>query len=181
MTRLQRNQMNTRQERSERCIEDGSSEESSRSAPATTGGIARNEAIASASKQVETLREKFVGAIPEEIAGLEQIAAAGHSESISVGQIEAMLARAGHLLTLSGAFGFARLDQVVMRVCDLALGMVEKQITSVAPIDIHLRAIRLVRPGVRPLEQGEVESVLSSLVKIHAHYGIKRAQSSTNN
>jgi hypothetical protein len=143
------------------------------------GGIARDDAVASAGSNVETLRGKFVRAIPKEIAALEAILNVAGRTRISKDELDAMLNRAGQLLTLSGTFGFARLDLVVKRFCDLALGMIDKDIDMVAPVTVHLRAMRLVCPGSAQISDVEVEHMLKSLEGVHAHLGIATGEGST--
>lgn len=138
------------------------------------GGVAREQALQAAAENVETLREEFVAAIPGEVAALEAILAAG-KQKITAESLDAMLRRADQLLTLSGTYGFDRLDTVVKRFCDLASGMIDKHIEDLAPVSVHLRAMRLVCPGAPEISQAEVEHMLESLVRLHAHYGITRA------
>jgi hypothetical protein len=137
------------------------------------GGLKRDEAIEAAGNNVESLREEFVDAIPGEIAALEEILETAGHKHISARSLEAMLERAAHLLTLAGTFGYGLLDQVVKRFCDLACGMIEKKIEDVAPVDVHLRAMRLVCPGRPELNAAETDHMLSGLAKVHAHYGIE--------
>lgn len=138
------------------------------------GGISRDDALAAADQNVDTLREEFVAAIPVEIAALEaMLGAAGH-KYVTKDDLEAMLRRAGQLLTLSGTFGFTLLDEVVKRFCDLAIGMIDKGIDKGAPVAVHLRTMRLVCPGSTELSKLEAEHVLQSLERVHAHLGIAR-------
>jgi hypothetical protein len=139
------------------------------------GGIRRTEAIESASEAVETLRKDYVSSIPDEIGALEAIAA-GSKGKLSARDIDAMLNHAGRLLTLSGTFGYELLDRVVKRFCDFAGDMVEKEIYDVAPVDVHLRAMRLVCPGAAELSEDEAADMLKGLEKVHKHYGIKEPQ-----
>jgi hypothetical protein len=125
---------------------------------------------------VESLRNEYVKAIPGEIAALEEIVSANRFGHVSAGDIQRMLERAGCLLTLSGTFGCTRLDTVVKRFCDLGIGMMEKRITSVAPIEVHLRTMWLVAPSSPALTDDEAESLLNELAKIHVYYGFKCAQ-----
>jgi len=140
------------------------------------GGVAREEAVTAAGKAVDTLREEYVNAIPGEIGALEAIVAAAGRKHMPARELEAMLERAGHLLTLSGTYGYDLLDEVVKRFCDLATGMIEKDIGDVAPVSVHLRAMRLVCPGGAELDEGAADHMLGGLEKVHAHYGIKRLQ-----
>lgn len=138
------------------------------------GGVSREEALATAGSNVETLRNEFVAAIPLEIAALEAILAASGRKHISKDELDAMLRRAGQLLTLSGTFGFGLLDDVVKRFCDLALGMIEKNIDKAAPVQVHLRAMRLVCPGGPTLSVEDAGHMLKSLERVHAHLCITR-------
>jgi hypothetical protein len=137
------------------------------------GGVSREEALGAATQNVETLRTEFVAAIPLEIAALETILHAAGKTRISGDELDAMLRRAGQLLTLSGTFGFDLLDRVVKRFCDLAMGMKEKNIDKTAPVAVHLRAMRLVCPGGAELGEEEARHMLVSLEHVHAHLGIK--------
>lgn len=139
------------------------------------GGVGREEAVQAAGKAVETLRDEYVNAIPNEIGALEAMVPAGAGK-ISAKDLDAMLNRAGRLLTLSGTFGYDLLDQVVKRFCDLANGMIEKDIDDIAAVDVHLRAMRLVCPGAPELGEDAADHMLSGLAKVHAHYGIKKMQ-----
>lgn len=140
------------------------------------GGIGREEACETAALNVESLRDEFVTAIPGEIAALETIVEAAGRKRIPASELDAMLRRAGQLLTLSGTYGYDLLDQVVKRFCDLASGMIEKNVEDIAPVDVHLRAMRLVCPGAPELSQEAADNVLLGLEAVRAHYGIKRIE-----
>ncbi len=135
------------------------------------GGVSRDDALGAARQNVESLRRDFVKAIPAEIAALESMLDSD-KKTITKDELEAMLRRAGQILTLSGTFGFGMLDLVVKRFCDLALGMLEKNIDKVAPVAVHLRAMRLVCPGGLALNAMEADRMLKSLEDVQAHLGI---------
>ncbi|GAA0560337.1 hypothetical protein [Rhizomicrobium electricum] len=135
------------------------------------GGVSRDEALGAARQNVEMLRRDFVKAIPAEVAALESMIDPAKN-TITSGELDAMLLRAGQILTLSGTFGFPLLDQVVKRFCDLALGMLEKNLDMVAPVAVHLRAMRLVCPGGVALNAMEADRMLKSLEDVQAHLGI---------
>ncbi len=140
------------------------------------GGIARPEALAEAGKNVESLREEFVAAIPGEIAALEAILEAAGRKHISATELDAMLRRADQILTLSGTYGYDLLDNIVKRFCDLASGMIEKNIDDAAPVNVHLQAMRLVCPGSAGLDETESGHMLTRLAAVRAHYGITNPQ-----
>lgn len=134
------------------------------------GGISRDEAVEEAQKLIEELREDCERAVPVEITRLEELVAKAGSH-IDARQLEDILDQVDPLLTLSGTFGSETLDAVVKRFCDLCAGMLEKGITTTAPLEVHLRAMRLVFKT----ELGEAESneILGELSLIHDHYGIE--------
>ena len=132
------------------------------------GGISREEAVVTAIKHVESLRDDYVKLIPGEIAALEAIV--GDGGEISAPEIERLLDRAARLLSLSGTFGYSLLDAVVKCFCDLGMLMIKYGITSAAPLEVHLRAMRLVCPGSPALAEAETKDILEELAKIHAHF-----------
>jgi hypothetical protein len=132
------------------------------------GGISREEAVDAAIRHVESLRDDYVKLIPDEIAALEAIV--GDGGEISAPEIDRALDRAARLLSLSGTFGYSLLDAVVKCFCDLGMLMIEYGITSAAPLEVHLRAMRLVCPGSPALVEAEAKDILDELAKIHAHF-----------
>lgn len=133
------------------------------------GGISRDEAVAEARKLIEELREEYEKAIPVEITSLEDLVAL-FGETVSPRQLAMILDAVDPLLTLSGAFGSPTLDAVVKRFCDLCAGMMEKGISAVAPLRVHLRAMRLV--WTADLDEQSAAEILEELTRIHTHYGI---------
>jgi hypothetical protein len=133
------------------------------------GGIGREEAIAEAMRLIEELREEYEKAIPVEITSLEDIVAL-FGKTVTSRQLAMILDAVDPLLTLSGTFGPAILDAVVKRFCDLCAGMMEKNITAVAPLRVHLRAMRLVWKS--DLSKEAADEILGELTRIHTHYGI---------
>jgi hypothetical protein len=133
------------------------------------GGISRDDAVAEAQKLIEVLRDDCEKAVPVEITRLEQMVAAAGSQ-ITARQLAEIIDQVDPLLTLSGTFGSDTLDAVVKRFCDLCVGMLEKGITTTAPLDVHLRAMRLVFKT--ELSEAENTAVLGELSRIHTHYGI---------
>jgi hypothetical protein len=136
------------------------------------GGIDREQAIAVALEHVESLRDDYVKAIPGEIEALEAIIAGVGSKEISAREIQELLDCADRLLVLSGTFGYPMLDAVVKRFCDLGIVMIEKGITSVEPLEVHLRAMWLVCPQLSNATDMEARNVLTELSKIHAHFKV---------
>lgn len=133
------------------------------------GGVTRNEAVEEAQRLIEELRVECEKAIPGEMTMLEDLVALFGS-TISDAQLAMILDAVDPLLTLTGTFGTPALDSVVKRFCDLCAGMRERGITTVAPILVHLRAMRLVWNS--QMSEAEASEILAELQRIHDHYKI---------
>jgi hypothetical protein len=134
------------------------------------GGISKDEAVAEAKKLIEELREDCEKAVPVEITRMEDMVGRAGA-SVSRFQLLDILSQVDPLLTLAGTFGSPTLDAVVKRFCDLVAGMIEHDITDSAPLEVHLRAMRLVFKT--ELGDAENAAILAELSRIHAHYGIE--------
>ncbi len=133
------------------------------------GGVTREEAVEEAQRLIEELREDFVKSIPAELTMLEDLIALV-GPTISTTQLSMILDAVDPLLTLTGTFGTPALDAVVKRFCDLCAGMREKGIDAMAPIQVHLSAMRLVWKS--QMSEAEASEILGELQRIHTHYGI---------
>lgn len=133
------------------------------------GGISREDAVHEAQQLIEELREDCEKAVPVEITRLEEMVNAA-GKQITASQLSEIIDQVDPLLTLSGTFGSETLDAVVKRFCDLCVGMLEKGITTTAPLDVHLRAMRLVFKTEMSAEQSA--EILEELSLIHTHYGV---------
>jgi len=133
------------------------------------GGVSRDEAVGEATRLIEELREDCEKAVPVEITRLEDMVAEA-GEEISRQTLQNVIDQTDPLLTLSGTFGSEILDAVVKRFCDLCMGMVDKDITATAPLNVHFRAMRLVYKS--ELSDQECAAILAELSRIHAYYGI---------
>jgi hypothetical protein len=133
------------------------------------GGISRDEAVGEAQRLIDELRGECEQAIPGEITMLEDLAALV-GPTIDTHQLSMLLNAVGPLLTLTGTFGPPSLDAVVKRLCDLCAGMRVNGITDMAPVRVHLRAMRLLwNTG---LNESQIAEVLGELQRIHSYYGI---------
>jgi hypothetical protein len=133
------------------------------------GGVSRDEAVEEAKKLIEELRTDCEKAVPVEITRMEKMVAEA-GPRITRFQLLDILSQVDPLLTLSGTFGSETLDAVVKRFCDLVAGMVEKDIADTAPLDVHVRAMRLVFKT--ELDDDNGREILAELSRIHEHYGI---------
>ncbi len=133
------------------------------------GGVTREEAVEEAQRLIEELREDFEKSIPAELTMLEDLIALV-GPTISTTQLTMILDAVDPLLTLTGTFGTPALDSVVKRFCDLCAGMREKGIDAMAPIKVHLSAMRLVWKS--NMSEEDASEILGELQRIHTHYGI---------
>jgi hypothetical protein len=135
----------------------------------TPGGVTRDEAVHEAQQLIEELREECEKAVPVEITRLEDMVMSA-GPKVTRFQLLDILSQVDPLLTLAGAFGSETLDAVVKRFCDLVAGMIEKNLFDAAPLNVHLRAMRLVCKT--ELSDVDSEAILEELSHIHTHYGI---------
>jgi hypothetical protein len=138
---------------------------------ARPGGVTRDQAIANAAEAMEEMREECTGAIETAIAALEAILYAARGR-LSEEQMKDILRHADRVVTLAGTFGYGLLDTAVRSLCDVTDGMLPAQACDVAPIAVHVQAMRLMAPGSAKLSEAEAGHVLGELSKVRAHLGI---------
>ena len=136
------------------------------------GGISREEAVKASICNVERLRNGYVEAIPGELGRLEEIAGPP-GKVLTESDLNALLARAGRLLTLAGTFGYEALDNAVKSLCSLCASMIENRNTDSAPVHVHIRAMHLLAPGGAAYAKPDMVAILlAQLARIHAFLGV---------
>jgi hypothetical protein len=134
------------------------------------GGIHKEQAVTAAMEHIESLRDEYTKVIPSEIEALETIIAGTGPDGISAGEVLKLLNGAERLLVLSGTFGYPRLEAVVKSFCDFGIEMVERRITDVESLKVHLRAMWLFRTEASKVSEADAKNVLNELSKIHTHF-----------
>jgi hypothetical protein len=140
------------------------------------GGAGRDDAVAGAQDQLESMRGEADRVIGESICALEAIAEAPRDEThYSPDQIDQMLARSDQTVTLAGTFGYKGLDDAARCLCDLLDGLRGAPAGDVPSVAVHVRTMRLLAPGSPPLPAAHQDMVLAELAKILTHHGFSRA------
>jgi hypothetical protein len=135
------------------------------------GGRLRDEAIAAAETRVETLRGDGVDGIEAAIAEIEAVAKASANGQLSTKQFMIIQELADRIITLSGTFGFKRLDIVARSLADLTNLLLASGTGPVAPVLVHARAARLFAPKADPLPEEGAQKILAELKKVLEHFG----------
>lgn len=134
------------------------------------GGVSRAAAIEAAERNVEAMRESFLAILDELVAELEVAAMPGRSEAAArLAEIEKI---ANRIITLAGTYGLAHLTEAAKRLCDLILGLPAHGLALEEAIALHVRAVRLFRPGNIPPEPQAAHTVLQELHRVLEHFGI---------
>jgi len=138
------------------------------------GGLMTSAAIRAASENVESMRERCILAIPGEISALTDILFSKSQSRVTRDQLEALLEGADSILTLSGTFGCDLLDIATKKFCDLCNGMMDQSLDDIAPLKIHLEAMRLLSPGSTLTDdEAGASLLLQQLGRIHDHLNIR--------
>jgi hypothetical protein len=72
---------------------------------------------------------------------------------------------------MAATFGMKALENVAKSLCDVTAGMIGNDVGDVAPVAVHVQAIRLAAPSKAELGEAEAGHVLGELTKVRMHYG----------
>lgn len=138
------------------------------------GGISREDAVANARTELESMRAKSDAVIGESLSALEAIAYKPASrEGHSPEQMREILTICDQVVTLAGTFGYGALDKATRSLCDVADGLLQSVRGDAASVMVHAQAMRMVAPGAPPLSAEQAEKMLSELAKIKSKYGFQ--------
>ena len=131
------------------------------------GGVWRDEAIAEATRLVETLRIPYMEVLDEMIGQLET---ANTRQDRSFEERLMLLTRlSDRIITLAGTFGLTALMEAAKRLCDLAQALVTRGIADRGQIAVHVRAIRLFGPRAQPVSEEAARNILNELRRVLEH------------
>lgn len=134
------------------------------------GGIARQQAIARATQNVEAMRATFMERLGELIDRLATVAEPGRAPDASrLAELEAL---ANQIITLSGTYGFTHLTEATMRLCDLIVALMARNTVLEDALALHVQAVRLFAPANPPMTDGAAHVVLQELRRVLAHFDI---------
>ena len=131
------------------------------------GGLTREEAVAAATIQLESLRQEADSAVETAIAQLEKMAG---DRGAGAAAMKQMLPLCDQIVTLAGTYGYGALDKATRSLCDLMDGLITAGMQDRASIRVHVQTIRMMAPG-NSLGANHVEVLLFELHKLLDHHG----------
>jgi hypothetical protein len=141
-------------------------------AVARTGGITRENAIEAAMENLREISGEGDASIESAIVALEGLvksASAGFTPDL----LRTVLDQADQIVNMAGTFAYDALDRASRSLCDIADGLMREGRGDVAPVAVHVRAMRLFSPlGTLPAPE-ECERILAELAKVTAYYNFK--------
>lgn len=136
---------------------------------ARPGGLTRDEAMSAAISNVREISGEGDREIENSIVAIEKIATTA-GPTISKEHLTRILEEADQIVTLAGIFNYAWLNVATRKLCDIADGLLQAGLNDIAPILVHVRAIRFFAPSSTTLDDAQAKLVLSELEKVHTHY-----------
>jgi hypothetical protein len=137
------------------------------------GGLTRENAVEAALENVRAISGEGDTSIEAAIQALEVIVGAAVQGRISPDQMRAVLEQADQVVNMAGTFGYNVLDRASRSLCDIADGLLREGRSEVAPVAVHVRAMRLFSPLCAAPPAGVGEHILAELGKVAAHYNFK--------
>jgi hypothetical protein len=135
------------------------------------GGISRDDAVEGATQQMESLRGESDDVIEAAIAALEAIGqAARRHGKCSRAQMLEILQHGDQMVTLAGTFGYGPLGIATRSLCDIADGMLRAGSDDIAPILVHVQAVRMMSPRSPALMPENANKVLAELTRVLTHF-----------
>jgi hypothetical protein len=140
---------------------------------ARSGGVTRDRAVEEALKSVENLRDHAVTTIDGATASIEAAVANAKNGRMSTDDMKKVLRDADSIITMAATFGMTALESIGKSLCDITDGLLTHDMQDVAPIAVHVRAIRLAAPGKPEIDAAAAAHVLGELTKVRQHYGFE--------
>ena len=135
------------------------------------GGAWRREAIAEATRRVESLRESSMDAIDGLIGLMETVYTCRDHDPAK--QATELQRHADSIITLAGTFGLSNLAEASKRLCDLVGAQLERGKFEQSILAIFVRTIRMFGPKSPPLPQDSARAVLDELQRVLRHLNIE--------
>lgn len=140
---------------------------------ASGGGITRENAVEAALENVRAVSDEGDAGIEASIQSLEILVGGAVEGQLSPDQLRAVLDQADQVVNLAGIFHYEVLDRASRGLCDIADGLLREGRREVAPVAVHVRAMRLFSPLCAAPPPGVSEQILAELGKVAIHYNFK--------
>jgi hypothetical protein len=145
------------------------------------GGLSRDDAVAAASKELETMRGEADQVIDVSVAQLEKtVAGCVRDRKCGPDTIKELLPLCDQIVTLSGTYEYRPLNKATRSLCDLLDGLLRSGKTDIASILVHVQTIRMMAPRAAPMPVEQVDMMMMELAKLLAHHHIAGLEASTS-
>jgi hypothetical protein len=136
------------------------------------GGMTRDDAVAAAVRNVQSISGEGDLVMIASIQALEKIVT-GCGGKLDAAALVAVLAHADQIITLSGTFGYDALDRATRSLCDTVESLQASKSDALAPVAVHVDAMRLFAPGKTGPDGPATEAMLAELARVQAYYRSK--------
>lgn len=134
------------------------------------GGRLRDEAIAEATRNLETVRGTSMDAIEDLIGDIErQCDDCCTAPKVACEEIKRL---ANQIITISGTYGLSGLSEACKRLCDLISAAATRPKVLQGPLSVHVGAIRLLSPKNSPLDATSAMLLLGELRRVLEHFDV---------
>jgi hypothetical protein len=133
------------------------------------GGMTRDDAVTAATQNVQAISGEGDAVMTASILAIEKIIT-GSGGKLEDAALEAILTHADQIITLAGTFGYTYLDGASRSLCDTIESLLAAKSNALAPVAVHVDAMRLFSPGKGGPQGAAAESVLAELARVQAHY-----------
>ncbi|MGA9795716.1 MAG: hypothetical protein WBQ17_09300 [Rhizomicrobium sp.] len=138
---------------------------------ARSGGVTRERAVEEALKSIENLRDHAITTIDSATVSIEAAVGRAQDGRMPTDDMQKVLRDADSIVTMAATFGMSALENIGKSLCDICDGLLARQMHDVAPIAVHIQAIRLAAPGKPEIAAAAAAHVLGELSKVREHYG----------
>ena len=136
------------------------------------GGMTRDDAVAAAVHNVQSISAEGDAVMVASIQALEKIVASCGGK-MDAATLQVVLTHADQIITLSGTFGYDTLDRATRSLCDTVESLIAAKADALAPVAVHVDAMRLFQPGKAGPQGEAAEAILAELARVQAHYASK--------
>lgn len=138
---------------------------------ARSGGVTRDKAVEEALKSIDNLRDHAIATIDSATQDIQAIVYSAKDGTIAADDMQKILRGADSIVTMAATFGMSALENIGKSLCDVTAGLIAGDMGDMAPIAVHVQAIRLAAPNKPEIAEAEAARVLGELGKVRAHYG----------
>lgn len=110
------------------------------------GGLTRDAALAAALANVRAMSDEGDRCIEDAIQSLENIVTSATQGRLTTNQMRFVLDQSDQVINMAGTFGYDSLERTCRNLCDIVDGMLGDGHDEVAPVSVHVRAMRLFAP-----------------------------------